>query len=184
MGSFDRVALCAHALVHMLLCSVNIMKCLGTGRSSNSAAGQPQAIRPLFVFAAAANQAPGHTPEPRAGQATAATACDSDLAQGREPAGRPGPRAPALAQPIPQPAKEALPVTLTGRRGAGRGEAADGQSGGRGVYSQGAQARAHTSRTPRSRRKRHLKNRKRSETYTGLFLTRFRVCKHGERSTR
>ena len=47
----------------------------------------------------------------------------------------------------------------------------DGQSGGRGVCSQGAQARAHTSRTPRSRRKRHLKNRKRSETYTGLFLT-------------
>ena len=90
MGSFDRVALCAHALVHMLLCSVNIMKCLGTGRSSNSAAGQPQAIRPLFVFAAAANQAPGHTPEPRTGQATAATACDSDLAQGREPAGSDG----------------------------------------------------------------------------------------------
>ena len=120
MGSFDRVALCAHALVHMLLCSVNIMKCLGTGRSSNSAAGQPQAIRPLFVFAAAANQAPGHTPEPRAGQATAATACDSDLAQGREPAGRPGPqpsRAPSLLRkhhPTERAAAELWTASLAG----------------------------------------------------------------------
>lgn len=181
MGSFDRVALCAHALVHMLLCSVNIMKCLGTGRSSNSAAGQPQAIRPLFVFAAAANQAPGHTPDPQAGQATAEPYCLR-----LRPGAGPGAGWPARppAKPSPQPAKEALPATLTGRRGAGRGGAMDGQSGGRGVYSQGAQARAHTSRTPRSRRKRHMKNRKRSGTYTGLFLTRFRVCKHGERSTR